>query len=537
MFLRGIEQVTGNINNFSITPYEGEYEDHPSSPTTLKNIEVLRIIDESMMLADFENKDDYYQFPILRYNSLVTDYKLSSTISQNIATTVSIGAQNVGTNHSPTGENSVFNAFNQGIKDRLAQPIIDHINSPDDLALIEQQTQSTKSDSLNGLFLVISRIYNNSMNFPKDTSLASKTLNDYINYFNGQLPAVNKLFYSFTPFPLSLSLTLDGISGIAVGSIIRLPTDRLPLLYRYLDPGVKDGSFNEAKVAFVVFGVDHTVDDRGWFTNLTCQMIMMPRGKDADEVDLELKDNTITSTNPTTATKIKKTQNISPGDMLMNPTQDQNLATAKLTSPFPYRKNWRYDKGPKKGQRREHLGIDFSIDQGTPLIAVQDGKLQFLFQKDEGNPSSTRGWGYGQWALLTLDKPEPIAGARKVVYGHMSAIYLNGKMIQASEMKTGRMKVKKGDVIGLSGGEKGAPGAGNSAGPHLHYAVGSMMLHGGSSYKKLKREKGEIYLVNNGIVFNPLAFINYPDDRFFRKSGYDVYSDSNIGPSEFSQIA
>jgi hypothetical protein len=51
-------------------------------------------------------------------------------------------------------------------------------------------------------------------------------------------------------------------------------------LYRYLDPEAEDDSFNQAKVAFVVFGVDHTVDDRGWFTNLTCQMVMMPRQSD-----------------------------------------------------------------------------------------------------------------------------------------------------------------------------------------------------------------------------------------------------------------
>jgi hypothetical protein len=41
----------------------------------------------------------YYEFPILKYNSLVTDYKLSSTISNAISTTVSIAAQNVGAGH------------------------------------------------------------------------------------------------------------------------------------------------------------------------------------------------------------------------------------------------------------------------------------------------------------------------------------------------------------------------------------------------------------------------------------------------------
>ena len=32
-------------------------------------------------------------------------------------------------------------------------------------------------------------------------------------------------------------------------------------------------------------------------------------------------------------------------------------------------------------------------------------------------------------------------------------------------------RVQKGQLVGLSGGEKGAPYAGNSMGPHVHYEV------------------------------------------------------------------
>ena len=302
---RGIEQATGNVNNFALTPYEGDYSTDSSGITKPDNVEINRIIDENMMNASFESKENYYEFPILKYNSLVTDYKLSSTISNAISTTVSIAAQNVGVGHAATGENSVFNAFNQGIKDRLAQPIIDNINDPKDIINLEEHKLNNLRGSLYAIYNILQRIHDNNVSFPSDTSQAKKTLTDYINYYTSNKPSVNKLFYSFTPFPVSLSLTIDGISGIAVGSIIRLPTDRLPLLYRYLDPE-DNNSFNEAKVAFVVFGVDHTVDDRGWFTNLTCQMIMMPREKDANEADKELKDNTTTitptSTNTTTST-------------------------------------------------------------------------------------------------------------------------------------------------------------------------------------------------------------------------------------------
>jgi hypothetical protein len=287
---RGLEQATGQVNNFAFTPFEGDYTTDASGSVVPKDVEVVRIIDEAMMDADFNKKETYYEFPLLKYNSLITDYKLSSTLSNAISYTVSVGAQNVGAGHAASGVNSVFNAFNQGIKDRLAEPIIDQVNTPDNIALLDEKKLNNLRDSIYYISDILEQIRSNGT-FPSDTSTAKKLLADYINYSTTNKPANNKLFYSFTPFPVSLSLTLDGISGIAVGSIIRLPTDRLPLLYRYLDPEDKD-SFNQAKVAFIIMGVDHTVDDRGWFTNLTCQMIMMPRTSDETKADKELEGNT-----------------------------------------------------------------------------------------------------------------------------------------------------------------------------------------------------------------------------------------------------
>jgi hypothetical protein len=195
---RGIEQATGQVNNFALTPYEGDF-DGDGNPI---DVEVVRIIDEDMMNADFKSRENYYEFPILKYNSLVTDYKLSSTISNAISTTVSIAAQNVGAGHAATGENSVFNAFNQGIKDRLAQPIIDQVNTPEDINNINKANKNNIKDSLYYINNILVNIKPGGV-FPKDTSQAKKLLADFITYFNGlnNKSNVNKLFYSFTPFP------------------------------------------------------------------------------------------------------------------------------------------------------------------------------------------------------------------------------------------------------------------------------------------------------------------------------------------------
>lgn len=91
-----------------------------------------------------------------------------------------------------------------------------------------------------------------------------------------------------------------------------------------------------------------------------------------------------------------------------------------------------------------HPGIDFSVPVGTPVHAAADGTVTVLGNNgDAGNQ-------------LILDHAE----SYQTVYDHLSEF----------RVKVGQ-SVKVGAVIGLSGGAAGAPGAGNSTGPHLHFEI------------------------------------------------------------------
>lgn len=92
-----------------------------------------------------------------------------------------------------------------------------------------------------------------------------------------------------------------------------------------------------------------------------------------------------------------------------------------------------------------HAGIDIVVSQGTKVTAAAKGKVVHVQR-----PKSTT------VSYVTIKHGKKI----ETMYLHLSKI----------RVKKGD-RVKKGAVIGLSGGEVGTKGSGNTTGPHLHFAV------------------------------------------------------------------
>jgi murein DD-endopeptidase MepM/ murein hydrolase activator NlpD len=128
--------------------------------------------------------------------------------------------------------------------------------------------------------------------------------------------------------------------------------------------------------------------------------------------------------------------NIPPGSELMHPLGPKY----KITSGFGYR-------NIGGGASQNHRGSDIGAPVGTPIYAVQDGKV---LRAGDTTPNGCGGF-------IKLDHP---------------TVGLQTKYCHCSRwvVKDGDV-VKKGQVIGYTGGARGAQYAGNSQGPHLHYEV------------------------------------------------------------------
>lgn len=97
-------------------------------------------------------------------------------------------------------------------------------------------------------------------------------------------------------------------------------------------------------------------------------------------------------------------------------------------------------------KRNGHPGIDFGCPTGSPIYAVADGEITLSEYRASG--------GYGREINLVVDK------VWKVIYGHQSELLVHAGAF-----------VKRGQIIGYSGGDVSDPYRGNSSGPHLHFEV------------------------------------------------------------------
>lgn len=91
-----------------------------------------------------------------------------------------------------------------------------------------------------------------------------------------------------------------------------------------------------------------------------------------------------------------------------------------------------------------HAGIDFACPVGTQAQSITDG----VISKIANDP------------MLGESIRVNTAGGREWVYGHLSQVNV-----------TYGQHVSSGDVLGLTGGIPGTPGAGHSTGPHIHISM------------------------------------------------------------------
>ena len=182
--------------------------------------------------------------------NFVKDVSITSEITPNLSTQIAIGAQ---ANNEDVGVESVaFSRWNKGLTDRIVTNKVTPVTKEDDTTFI-----GLLNDAANYIKLYSTGDWGDNL-VNLSTSAKDYLKIQYTRYLNQNPNTPPKSF-----IPISLNLTLDGISGPEIFQKYTITDEFLPKNYR-------------DNVDFIVKGLTHDVDSNGWTTKI--ESLSMPKG-------------------------------------------------------------------------------------------------------------------------------------------------------------------------------------------------------------------------------------------------------------------
>lgn len=186
--------------------------------------------------------------------SFVTDTSIESELSNKFATQIAIGAQN--NNKNLSSESTTFSRWNKGLQDRLIKE-----KNPNSIVESEDEPNKKQESAVVLGYLTAYRFYVQSVGNTQGGKFGTLKFSDFKGdaaEFHKERKSIFEKDNKSTPkgfIPINLGLTLDGISGPRLFEKYTITEDFLPENY-------KDN------IEFIIKGLKHTVDEKGWFTKI-----------------------------------------------------------------------------------------------------------------------------------------------------------------------------------------------------------------------------------------------------------------------------
>ena len=194
-----------------------------------------------------------------REGSFIKNVSIGSTIPPNFATQIAIGAQANG-KQEVTSNSSPFAKWNKGLTDRIFP---EKKTSANDAALDEkkakEEEQATKKFKELQKAVGESIYYYDDFDLDDDLFELSGAVKSYLKIKLNEAEQKDKASSPLI-IPLSLSLTMDGLSGIKIFQKYSITEDFLPDNY-------------QDSIEFIVKGIGHSIDEGGWTTKIEGQCI------------------------------------------------------------------------------------------------------------------------------------------------------------------------------------------------------------------------------------------------------------------------
>jgi len=194
----------------------------------------------------------------------VRNFGIKTEITPNLATMLSIGAQAAG---SVVGEDATaLSKLNQGLKDRIKNDVVDAIVTTTEPIKSKEEELNIRFPNANKNFseaaFQLGSLNGSTPSWDEENiNSYSQLQSDFLTYLNAKQAIKTSKPSSSTGFiPVNLNLTLDGISGLKIYNALRVDTSYLPSNY----PATMD---------FIIVGLNHTIQDNVWTTEINTNMV------------------------------------------------------------------------------------------------------------------------------------------------------------------------------------------------------------------------------------------------------------------------
>jgi GH24 family phage-related lysozyme (muramidase) len=286
--LSEVQESIGGVNNFDI------HVDPVDSVARIIDINYVDTIARSVRYDESDNNDGNKAFQIEMSNlsSTVRSYNINSQIFPEQASIVAIGAQ-VGGGGAQASQNNTLLDFNNNLTDRIITKKFTPSASLTPLSANENEAKQqiiqklkTDLDKLKDVFLPINdsvesqndKIADGSPSQPSPnlTSEYKGALRDVIRYFQGVTSSNTK---NRAIIPIKASITMDGIGGLIIGHLFKIPSDLLP-------KGYKEDSIG-GKLLQVITGIAHKVGSGDWVTTIDAYNIIASDPKSTYDIGFD----------------------------------------------------------------------------------------------------------------------------------------------------------------------------------------------------------------------------------------------------------
>jgi hypothetical protein len=275
--ITNIQSSIGNVNNFEI------HVDPVDSKARIIDVNYTELSKDKSSIYN-----NLFTLQVHNLNSVVRSYSLQSQIFPDQSNLIAIGSQAKG-GQMGIQSNTMID-FNKNIIDRIIPKKVIPVKN-NELTLDTKTFQTTITQTLAAIINELSAFSTSPLSstdspttdYGSLVSTSKNALRDIIVYFQSitKSPGSNRNL-----IPTKFSFEMDGIGGLVIGHMFKLPSNIMPRGYR----GGKDGIGSQLGNAITSIG--HTISNGDWVTKVDTLNIVLEdtAGKDFKDVKLSIAD-------------------------------------------------------------------------------------------------------------------------------------------------------------------------------------------------------------------------------------------------------